>query len=539
MDLAQSHETLERALAPATATLEQQQSRSAFRLGLAGGVQLLPRFAAILVLGWLGASFVATRPIFEPLLLPLLLLVPPFGAALAFRAAARRQSRIDAATAAVALDRANRTKDRLSAALELSADPRSTGTGRPAALARAAVADGLETLPRVDVHDPALGRSRARLRPSWASALVALFLTLVPAVLRIGPAAPGTGTDEIPVAAGETPAAGEDRAPPAAADPSAAEPDAAEARTPQPERPARPDTPPKEPTDEPAEPPPPAEARRPRGAGAGAAGSEPTSERGQRAPTAGETQTTNAGAATASGQGGGGQGAAKSETPSEPSEPRAREDQKPKPQRPKQPSETEGGEQERSAGNPSGPSRGGGKMAAVGNQRSGMERGRERDDDPDTDEEDVEDEKEETEQRGGVMPMTRDRMQAPSRELSISGNGPPDDGRGGPTPPKKSRGTASLVLGVRLPDQIRGQTNPGTAKTTIEQIPPVPQDEPARPTSPAPSAGPSPHVQSPAAPLGGLGEAVRRYHELLRSRAPRTGSADAEPSAENQPTRDA
>ena len=163
-------------------------------------------------------------------------------------------------------------------------------------------------------------------------------------------------------------------------------------------------------------------------------------------------------------------------------------------------------------------------MAAVGNQRSGMERGSERDDDPDADDEDVEDEKEETEQRGGVMPMTRDRMQAPSRELSISGNGPPDDGWGGPTPPKKSRGTASLVLGVRLPDQVRGQTNPGTAKTTIEQIPPVPQAEAPRPASPARSEGPSPNVKTPARPLGDLAETVRRYHEILRGQSTRSAS---------------
>ena len=44
--------------------------------------------------------------------------------------------------------------------------------------------------------------------------------------------------------------------------------------------------------------------------------------------------------------------------------------------------------------------------------------------------EDVEDEKEESEARGGVMPMTRDRKQPPSRELGISGDGPPGDGRG-------------------------------------------------------------------------------------------------------------
>ena len=90
-------------------------------------------------------------------------------------------------------------------------------------------------------------------------------------------------------------------------------------------------------------------------------------------------------------------------------------------------------------------------MAAVGNRRSGLERAITREDDEEgEDDEEIEDEKEESEQRGGVMPMGRDRSQSPSRELAISGDGPPRDGRGGPTPPKKSRGTAALVLGIPL-----------------------------------------------------------------------------------------
>lgn len=89
-------------------------------------------------------------------------------------------------------------------------------------------------------------------------------------------------------------------------------------------------------------------------------------------------------------------------------------------------------------------------------------------------EEDVEDEIEQEEARGGTQPTMKDRRGATSRDLSISGPGEGGDGRGGPTPPKKARGTASLVLGVPVPDFVRGQLNPGTTKVTHERTDPVP-----------------------------------------------------------------
>jgi hypothetical protein len=164
-------------------------------------------------------------------------------------------------------------------------------------------------------------------------------------------------------------------------------------------------------------------------------------------------------------------------------------------------------------------------MSAVGNKRSDQNRGQEREDDPEIEDEPVEDETDEQEQRGGVMPMRRGDNRAAARELSISGDGPPDQGRGGPTPPKKSRGTASLVLGLRLPDSVRGQPNPGTAKTTLEQIPPRPSAGElglarvvtgSRPTTPQSQRSPTPFLSLQQA-----------YSALLRARdsAPISGSA--------------
>jgi hypothetical protein len=522
MDLGQSRRRIEEAVAPATVSLRGHRDRASFRVGLAAGVQSLPVFAAILAIGWFGGTFVASAELFEPLFLPLLLVLPPFGMALGARAAGRRQDQVDARAAARVLDRNHATKDRLSAALELAARPESGGNDRRAALSRLAVADGVAALTGIDATRTDVADAPVRL--PWAHAAFALVIALAPAVLPRGTGASQDPEEPAVASAPESDATTEERS----ADEDAAERDEPDAAA---KPPSRPETPPKPrdraPEERPAEEQPdlgPSPEPR-RSAGRGASGTDAAGERGKRSTSSSESQSASSGQASAGGQGGGGQGSAKSETPPDvPREQRKQTPRKPS-QKGQRPSSTEGGEQEPSAGNPSGPSRGGGKMAAVGNQRSGMERGSERDDDPDADDEDVEDEKEETEQRGGVMPMTRDRMQAPSRELSISGNGPPDDGRGGPTPPKKSRGTASLVLGVRLPDQVRGQTNPGTAKTTIEQIPPVPQAEAPRPARPASSTGPSPHVQTPARPLGDLADTVRRYHELLRGQTPRPSAA--------------
>jgi hypothetical protein len=93
--------------------------------------------------------------------------------------------------------------------------------------------------------------------------------------------------------------------------------------------------------------------------------------------------------------------------------------------------------------------------------------------------EDTEDEDEEQESRGGVQPALRDRRPPVSRDLRIGfGNRPNPDanGRGGPSEAKKSRGVASLVLGVPIPDRIKGQPNPGKTKVTQERIRPRPEE---------------------------------------------------------------
>ena len=94
-------------------------------------------------------------------------------------------------------------------------------------------------------------------------------------------------------------------------------------------------------------------------------------------------------------------------------------------------------------------------------------------------EEDVDDEDTESEARGGLQPNLRDRRPPVNRDLSIGfGNrqNPDANGRGGPSQRKKSRGVASLVLGVPVPDHVKGQPNPGRVKITQEKIHPKPDE---------------------------------------------------------------
>ena len=81
-------------------------------------------------------------------------------------------------------------------------------------------------------------------------------------------------------------------------------------------------------------------------------------------------------------------------------------------------------------------------------------------------------------QRGGAQPAARDRNVAPSRQLGISGpKGPPGSGRGGPTPVKKSRGTAAMLLGVPTPELVEGQSRPGPVQRTFRRVTPPQQDD--------------------------------------------------------------
>ena len=141
-----------------------------------------------------------------------------------------------------------------------------------------------------------------------------------------------------------------------------------------------------------------------------------------------------------------------------------------------------------------GSSRGSNKNAVTSDWKSKDQVTTEEDEDIEDDEE-VEDEEVDSEARGGVQPNLRDRKPPVSRDLTIGFGNQPNpnaNGRGGPSQPKKSRGTASLVLGVPIPDRIKGQPNPGKTKVTQERVEPRRERAPgARAEARTPRAGPT------------------------------------------------
>lgn len=497
-------------LAAALADAGQQVAKAAARLrrrrALAGAVALVPKLAV--GVGLVTVPLAWWWPL--PFWAPVSALGVGFGAAFLWRLAQQPGGVADWRLGASACDRANDNHDRLTAAAEFAAAPPtgSSAAGPRELLIQAAIADGLDSLQRIDRARLALDSTPVPMRtwPAWLAAAVVLVLPWL--LASVGTVAPQRAT-----VADAGPAAARDaaRARPAA-DPNdrqatapGAVPERASANEPKPRQPKLGAPPPPPSPGEPV-------AAVPAASGQGQAGSDAAGDSAQTgAPKAAPTGN------PGSGQSGGGQGSAASGAPEPmPSEATDKPPAKPKPKPPQREQPQQDQKPSESAGAPSGPSRGSGRMSAVGNKRNDLNRGQEREDDPEVEDDPVEDESDEQEQRGGVMPMRRGDNRPAARELSISGDGPPDQGRGGPTPPKKARGTASLVLGLRLADAVRGQPNPGTAKTSLEQIPPRPSAAAAglarsvpvgRPTTPQSQRRPTPFL-----PL------LRSYHDWLRAR---------------------
>jgi len=140
------------------------------------------------------------------------------------------------------------------------------------------------------------------------------------------------------------------------------------------------------------------------------------------------------------------------------------------------------------------------------------------------DDADVEDEFDDSDARGGVQPHLRDRRPPVNRDLSIGfGNqkNPDANGRGGASEQKKSRGVASLVLGVPIPDHIKAKPNPGKTKITQERVEPQAENAPSLAAqSRLPRSGPSGHLTRPELSLW-MREFVKSYYLSLRSKQPR------------------
>jgi len=137
------------------------------------------------------------------------------------------------------------------------------------------------------------------------------------------------------------------------------------------------------------------------------------------------------------------------------------------------------------------------------------------------DDEEVDDEFDESEARGGLQPHLRDRRPPVNRDLGIGfGNAknPDANGRGGASEMKKSRGVASLVLGVPLPDHVKGRPNPGKTKVTQERVEPQPESTASADAAHRkPRATTTGHLTRPEL-LPWMRDLVRAYYEALRSK---------------------
>jgi hypothetical protein len=143
------------------------------------------------------------------------------------------------------------------------------------------------------------------------------------------------------------------------------------------------------------------------------------------------------------------------------------------------------------------------------------------------DDEEVDDEFDNSDARGGVQPHLRDRRPPVNRDLGIGfGNNknPDANGRGGPSEMKKSRGVASLVLGVPIPDHVKGRPNPGKTKITQERVEPKVEDAPTvEATARQPRRAPVGHFANPELEPW-MRDLIRTYFKAIRLPSPRTPS---------------
>ncbi|PIE25697.1 MAG: hypothetical protein CSA62_00235 [Planctomycetota bacterium] len=515
------------ALRETQAGLSCAQRRRMRKLGYGLLMGLLPRMALAMILGYWGFVLFSGREPFSPYFLPAFLGLAFLAGSLALWLRARRIV-VPPERAAARVDRVFELSGRIGAALEFSQDPKEDLPGRTRAFRRLSIEDGIAALPKIAGAAPPRSHSIPRL--PLHSAILALILSLVPALLRLDAAKTTTQPSEAASSAVALPQK---------------QPNSS-AQLPQKQK-ARP--PHSRLEDD-------ASGLRPASEASGASDDQASAKKTKatlaQAPlgaseslasrsSAEPSESSESVASPSSGASGASTGGGSAKSGKREDEGEKRKSKKAKTPRPKrkarQGAKTKEGESDASGSVPKGSSTSGGTMAAVGNKRAGVDSGEEREDDAETEDEEIEDEQEESEQRGGVMPRMRDRRPPAGRDLAISGDGPPDDGRGGPSPPKKARGTASLVLGVRLPDHVRGLPNPGTAKTSSEPVPAQERVRPRRRVLPLRSgqAASAPQRKLPGLSPEQAGR-IRAFHERRRAAKPHDTKQQANGAAKQPKT---
>ena len=217
----------------------------------------------------------------------------------------------------------------------------------------------------------------------------------------------------------------------------------------------------------------------------GESGLEAERERASRSDTgtgdARSSSANNSAAASLARQAGRAAAGASGEGTSQRNEPRE-QPAKPRRDNDSRPEETREEKPETSQGVGGGSGRSSGSRTSASDQPAADDKARndEAEGDATDDAEDEEDE----EQKGASTqrPMLNNRKASVDRSLSPSGIGdqenPDANGRGGPGGLKKTRGVAAMLLGVPMPDHLRGKSNPGRVKVQRERADPEPKTSP-------------------------------------------------------------
>lgn len=516
--LSDARDTLHEGLREPALKLRLARATTAMRSGWREGVRYAPALVLGIAFTWYAAGGFEGRPRFPAWVALACVPLAPLLLAVVHRTLARR-TQIDDLAVANTLSRELADRERLAAATDLARGTPATGT-----FAQAAIEDGLDQIERARRVEFAAGRAAGRTARAW---LLAIAFGTVP--LWLQPKGSGADADSTASAVRAATSAKEpDLAARAASRPNS---------RPDPEPASRPEAgsrpllaaakeAPRERKQERSESP----ERGASSAAAGSAGANAESGASQsksKQPKGNQTARANAASAGAAGSEAG------SEAPEAQEQPEAKAQKKSPRAKPKtpQPPRSEPETPKDGGGAQSGAARSGAQGSPVAAGQRLRDPVREGQQDANAEEDPAEDEPETSEQRGGAAPPSRDRQKSPSRELTISGDGPPQDGRGGPTPPKKARGTASLILGVTVPDHVHGRPNPGTNKQSLADAPPREESHPLAEVAPARTGTPA-HPQSPGAPRDYLAPFVLRFHELLRTQT--QGTSTTEPNHEQR-----
>jgi hypothetical protein len=131
------------------------------------------------------------------------------------------------------------------------------------------------------------------------------------------------------------------------------------------------------------------------------------------------------------------------------------------------------------------------------------------------DEEEPDEEIDPDKKRLGVQPALKNRSSKVSRELSLMTgltiSNKQNRGRGGPGGQKKSRGTATMIMGVPIPGFVRGRLLPGSTRTMQEEIEPSPAEGSHAAATALPQANPEENPQERYHPAVNNSERARDY----------------------------